>query len=261
MKKILMTFLVCLISCGPTREVVQIYTGTPGATGETGATGEKGDKGDDGANGHSLVSQYMPATSLECDSTGGSRLDVYVDLDDSLTASEGDVYLNSLVACNGLNGLNGTDGQDGSDGTNGNNGINGHDGVAGPPGSSGPPGLDGNPGHDGLPGPSGAPGTPGAPGQNGSNGSNGTNGQDGAPGQDGKDAHVTPRNITGNCSSLSTNYDALIKNNTVEIYTAGYSCSPPKKVFVMTDSASTFWLSSTELAVFVTPAGVRILGY
>lgn len=226
--------MLCLlgaIGCAPSKEIVTIVNGTPGAPGR------------DGANGHSLVSQYMAATELECDSSGGSRLDIYMDLDDSLTPSEGDLYENSLIACNGLNGVNGSDGSDGS------NGINGHDGIAGPPGSSGPPGLDGNPGHDGLPGPSGAPGQNGAPGSDGENG------------HDGKDAHVTPKNVTGNCSNINSGYDALIKNQTVELYTAGFSCSASKKVFVLTDSASTFWISNTELAVFVSPAGLRVLTY
>lgn len=222
----LMTLI--LFSCAPAREVVQIVNGK------------------DGSNGHSLVSQYMASTELECDGTGGSRLDIYMDLDDSLTPSEGDLYQNSIVVCNGLNGANGTDG------TVGTNGTNGHDGIAGPPGSSGPPGLNGNPGHDGVPGPSGAPGTPGAPGSNGSNGTNG---------HDGQNAHVTPKNVTGNCAAITTNYDAMIKNNTVEIYTAGKSCDAPYKVYVLTSAASTFWLSATELAVFVDPAGLRILNY
>ncbi len=231
---------LAMVGCAIDKSTVATITATDGTNGQ---------------NGHSLVSQYVQATELECDSAGGSRLDIYVDIDDSLSASDGDVYQNSLVVCNGLNGLNGIDGQDGQDGQNGNNGINGHDGIAGPPGSAGPPGLNGNPGHDGAQGPAGAPGTPGAPGQNGSNG------QDGAPGQDGKDAHVTPKNVTGNCTNISVGYDAKIKDNTVELFTAGFSCASPKKVFTLTSSSSTFWLSSTELAVFVDPAGLRILTY
>ncbi len=230
MKKLILIAAIFMAGCGE-RATVGLFSGPAGADG---ANGSQGPSGPAGSNGHSLVSQYMPASELECDSEGGSRLDIYVDLDDSLSASEGDLYQNSLVVCNG---------------SNGNNGENGHDGIAGPPGSSGPPGLDGNPGHDGLPGPSGAPGTPGAP---------GSNGNDGAPG---KDAHVTSKNVTESCGSLTAGYDALIKNNTVELYTAGKSCAAPFKVFVLTSSASTFWVSSTELAVFVDPAGVRILNY
>jgi len=219
MKKSLLLLCFALSACSPAREVVSVIKGDPGAN---------------GANGHSLVSQYMPASELECDAQGGSRLDIYMDLDDSLTPSEGDLYENSIVACNGASG---------------NNGENGHDGIAGPPGQAGPPGLNGNPGHDGTPGPAGPPGAPGSP---------GANGQDGAPGQN---PHVTPRNVSEDCSNISSGYDALIKNNTVELYTAGYNCSASKKVFVLTSSASTFWISASELAVFVDPAGLRILNY
>lgn len=231
MKKFTGLLLAMLVACAPAREIVTVINGNDGAP---------------GLNGHSLVSQYMDATELECQERGGSRLDIYIDMDDSLTPSDGDAYQNSLVVCTPR------DGTDGDDGTNGNNGINGHDGIAGPPGSAGPPGLDGNPGHDGAPGPNGPPGSDGAPGQDGTNGNNGTNGQD---------AHVHPRDVAENCTNISTGYDALIKNQTVEIYTAGFSCAAPKKVFVLTDSASTFWLSDTELAVFVGPVGLRVLTY
>ncbi len=182
-----------------------------------------------GANGHSLVSQYMATTELECDAAGGARLDIYIDLDDSLTASEGDLYSNSLVACNGLSGTNGNPG---------------HDGIAGPPGSSGPPGLDGNPGQDGSPGPSGAPGTPGAPGHDGANGN----------------GHVSPRDVGPVCSNVSPAYDALTKNNTVELYPAGVSCQANQKVYTLTSAASTFWID-IGLAVFVDPSGLRILEF
>lgn len=215
-------------------------------------SGSNGKDGTDGKNGHSLVSQYLPATSLECDSSGGSRLDIYIDLDDSLTPSTNDRYQNSVVICNGLNGLNGLDG---INGTNGKDGNNGHDGIAGPPGQAGPPGLNGNPGHDGVPGPQGQPGSPGAPGQDGKDG------KDGAPGQDGKDAHVNPKNVnSSSCTQISSNYYAKVKSNTVEIFSTS-SCSSSSKVFILDSSSSTFWLSSSELAVFVDPAGLRVLTY
>jgi hypothetical protein len=51
-------------------------------------------------------------------------MDMYIDLDDSLAASEGDKYLGSLIVCNGANGLNG---------------LNGLPGVQGPMGPQGPP--------------------------------------------------------------------------------------------------------------------------
>ncbi len=187
-----------------------------------------GTNGADGQDGYSVVSWVMSATDLECANLGGARTDFYQDLDRSGDSSDGDRYLNSAVVCNGSNG------------------NNGHDGIAGPPGSAGPPGLNGNPGHDGVDGPTGPPGS------NGSNGTNGSNGHGGG---------VVPKNITGLCTSLSANYDAKIKNNTVEIYTAGQSCAAPAKVFTLATAASTFWISDTELAVFVEPAGVRILAF
>lgn len=246
-----------MLACSPKTEMIESQKGDRG---DQGVPGNTGAPGQNGQNGHSLVSQYMAATELEC-VNGGNRLDIYIDVDDSLTPSEGDVYQNSLIACNGTNGV------DGTNGTNGVDGAPGHDGEAGPPGQAGPPGLNGNPGHDGLPGPQGPPGTPGAPGHDGKDGKDGLDGDDGkdgtngSDGDDGKDAHVTPKNVGSNCTNISAGYDALIKNQTVEIFTAGHSCSSSKKVFVLTDSASTFWLSSTELAVFVTPAGLRILTY
>lgn len=220
MKKVIVLLLTAFIvnACSKTETVTAL----------------KGDPGNDGKNGHSLVSQYVAPTELECANSDGNRLDIYIDMDDSLTPTDGDVYQNSLVACNG------SDGRDGNPG---------HDGVAGPPGQSGPPGLNGNPGHDGQPGPQGPPGSPGAPGSNGHDG------------RDGHDPQVTPKNVGANCSNISSNYDALIKNQTVEIYTAGFACSANKKVFVLTSSASTFWLSNNELAVFVDPVGLRILTY
>ncbi len=184
--------LTMLMGCGPTSEVKVIS----------------------GANGHSLVAQTMSATALECDSNGGLRTDIYVDLDDSLSPSDGDRYQSSIVVCNGGRGQPGADGH----------------------GEAGPPGLQGNPGHDGIPG---QPGDPGAPGS----------------------GHVTPKNVGFTCSNISVGYDALVKNNTVELYTAGSSCSASSKVYVLTSSASTFWISSTELAVFVDPTGLRILNY
>ena len=81
-------------------------------------------EGKDGKNGHSLVSMYNETSELECQN-GGMRLDVYLDLNDDLMASEGDSYSNSLVACNGENGMNGEDGEQG---------LKGEVGQAGPQG-------------------------------------------------------------------------------------------------------------------------------
>lgn len=93
-------------------------------------------------DGHSLVSQYQHPTELECPS-GGNRLDVYVDTDDSLSVTPGDKFLLSLIACNGANGL---------DGSNGTPGAQGPQGEIGPQGPAGSPGLPGPQGSPGLPG-------------------------------------------------------------------------------------------------------------
>ncbi len=131
MKLKLALFLILLAACAPKREVVELIPGP---------------QGPGGANGHSVVSQYLPAGELECASTG-NRLDLYLDLDDSLSVTEGDLYQGSLVACDGLNGANGTDGV-GTPGPQGDVGPAGSDGV-GTPGPIGPQGL---PGADGASG-------------------------------------------------------------------------------------------------------------
>lgn len=111
----------------------------------------------DGVNGHSLVSAYTNATEVECTS-GGTRLDIYIDLDDSLTSSSGDKYINSLIACNGSNG---TDGIDGEKGEKGNQGLQGVAGEPGPQGIQGLVGPQGVPGAQGPQGPTGSQGLPG----------------------------------------------------------------------------------------------------
>lgn len=95
-----------------------------GKNGKNGRNGVDGKDGKDGANGHSLVSLINPASEIECTS-GGQRLDVYLDMNDSFTADEFDLYLNSVVSCNGTDGQDGVDGQDGIDGQDGADGRDG----------------------------------------------------------------------------------------------------------------------------------------
>ncbi len=113
---------------------ISLIPGPKGDNGETGAAGPSG------ANGHSLVSETLPASQLECDSAGGSRLDVYLDLDNSLSPTEGDLFQSSIVACNGSNGLSGADGAAGIPGPQGLPGI-GIPGPVGPQGAAGSPGT------------------------------------------------------------------------------------------------------------------------
>lgn len=112
--------LAALASCaGPGLDTVQLplptngVDGAPGLDGQAGADGQDGVDGADGsngaagANGKSLVSQSRPASNLECPSSLGSAIDVYLDMDSSLTVSGGDVLQSGLVACNGVAGTNG----------------------------------------------------------------------------------------------------------------------------------------------------------
>lgn len=192
--------------------------------------GPKGDKGD---NGHSLVSQYVSASALECEQ-GGSRLDIYVDLDDSLSTSDGDKYQSSLIACNGVNGLKGDKGDPG---------------AVGPPGLSGPPGLNGNPGHDGAPGPAGPPGP------------QGPQGTPGAQGPRGEGGSVNQHNVAS-CTSLGCGIwmkaGTGSESGSVGIYTNS-SCSGSHNQ--MNDAKSTFWISSDQLAVYVNGSTVRVLTF
>lgn len=59
-----------------------------------------------GKNGHSVLSTSGVATTTECPKlTGGTRVDFYLDVDDSLTVDTSvDTYLNSIVTCNEKHG-------------------------------------------------------------------------------------------------------------------------------------------------------------
>lgn len=132
-KKIMLCLIALLVAgCAPDRERVDVINGTPGN------------------NGHSIVSQYNQASESEC-LNGGARTDLYIDVDDSLLASEGDLFQNSFVVCNGSNGLQGAQGIPGEPGSAGIS-IVGPQGPAGATGSPGPAGV-------GLPGPTGPAGT------------------------------------------------------------------------------------------------------
>jgi hypothetical protein len=133
-----------------------------------------------GKNGHSLTSMLTDIPAGVICPAGGKSLDIYIDMDDSLSTSTSDLYNGSLFTCNGLNGLAGANGLDGAQGPQG------LPGVQGPQGEIGPQGLPGEQGEQGPVGPAGAPG---APGQDGPPGLDGIDGKDGAPGQDGKDGN------------------------------------------------------------------------
>lgn len=131
MKKYYSLVVLCLLGCAPSREVVQVL---------------KGDRGDDG---HSIVSMVVQLDSsgesleetLVCPN-GGNRVDFYVDNDNSLSASEEDLYLNSMITCNGLRGEAGISGSQGQVGPHGEIGPQGIQGIPGQVGPRGEPGED-----------------------------------------------------------------------------------------------------------------------
>lgn len=172
----------------------------------------------DGKDGHSLVSEYMNANELEC-LTSGSRLDIYLDMDNSLNLSEGDLYQNSLVACNGANGLNGQSGTVGEPGPQG---------IQGEVGPQGEPGI-------GLAGPAGPAGTPGSP---------GVTGPAGAPGSS---ATITVYS-SSNCTKIvGADYYTKVSGGNSSIY-IGSTCQSSTKVFELGDGDS-YWVGPTMLAV------------
>ena len=228
MKKLLL-LTVLAIGCTQREQITLI----PGPTGPTGTSGTNGQ---DGENGHSLVSSYSSASELEC-ATGGNRLDIYLDLDDSLTVTEDDVYQNSLVACNGLNGLQGLPGLDGVDGETGPRGRRGRTGEAGPQGEVGP---QGEAGLDGLPGPTGPEGPQGPTGSS--------------------SASVLAVNPTSCTALTGGTYYAKSGTGKVGIYT-GSTCSSASKVTDLDDSHPTIWVSEDSLAVFSLPNNLRVISF
>jgi hypothetical protein len=174
--------------------------------------------GNNGSNGHSIVSVYQEASSLEC-ANSGSRLDMYLDTDDSLTASEGDVYLNSLVVCNGSNGLNGQDGLIGEQG---------------PQGDIGPQGEAGSDGSPGLPGPTGPVGSQGPQGIQGPAGSSGA---------------TIVSYAASSCTLIAGTSDYVKASNTnFNIYSSS-SCPNSDKIAEVSQGES-YWVSSSALAVW-----------
>lgn len=68
-------------------------------TSPQGINNSDGAQGPRGFTGHSIVAQTVSATESECPD-GGIRVDLYIDIDDSLTVSKGDTYQSSIVSCN-----------------------------------------------------------------------------------------------------------------------------------------------------------------
>lgn len=244
-------------SCGSDTSILQGPAGATGAQGNTGAEGPQGPAGQNGSNGHSLVSQSVSASSIECPN-GGSRLDIYLDLDDSLSVSDGDLYQGSLIACNGANGLNGADGAPG---------IQGPQGIPGEPGATGSQGIPGQPGPQGPVGPQGLTGATGATGSTGSQGvagptgpqgPQGPQGATGAQGPTGSGATIASYSSTTVCTAVGGGYYAKSESNAVDIY-PNSNCSGSHTT--LNDSNSTMWLTDSSLAVLADPNVLRVITF
>jgi len=225
MKKLtVILVMLSVMGCSPKREVVEVINGLNGTN---------------GSNGHSIASLFSEASHCEC-SNGGTRLDLYLDLDDSLSASEVDLYQGSIVACNGLDGVSGQDGEQG---------IQGTPGEPGPQGLIGPQGLMGL---DGVQGPVGPQGSQGPQGIQGLQGLQGATGATGAAG-----ATITVYASTNSCVSIvgSTFYTKngdIYDNNT---------CSSSHKVAVLQGSGDSFWVASKMLATDNNGSGLRVITF
>lgn len=208
MKKFLLACILVLAGCAKDESVIATITAN------------------DGKNGHSIVSSYNSASELECEGSDGYRLDMYIDLDDSLTASEGDKFSNSLVVCNGQNGLNGE---------------NGLQGPQGEQGEQGPQGLQG------LAGPQGEPGAQGSPGPTGPQGPQGPQGIQGPAGSSGATIVSYSSNSCTKISGTST-YVKPTGSSNFGLYSSS-SCHSSSK-FAEVSQGESYWVSGTSLAIW-----------
>jgi hypothetical protein len=222
--------------------------GINGQNGTNGIDGQDGADGLDGTNGHSLVSRFRSASLFEC-WTGGTRLDIYIDMDDNLFLSHGDRYQNSLIACDGKNGRDGRNGRDGQDGEDGLDGLDGKDGEAGPQGIQGEVGPQGEPGMQGEQGEQGEPGP------------TGPQGEQGLPGPTGSGASVTVTAYTSSSCTLIAGTSRYTKptGSNSDIYTSS-SCPSYSKEFELGQGDS-FWVSSDMLAVKLGSTGIRVIDF
>lgn len=213
-----MKTILCLITLLLTTSCMPIS----GRNGKDGAQGLQGVPGQNGSDGHSIVSKNEIPSEIEC-SNGGNRLDLYLDMDDSLTVSELDIYEGSMIACNGSNGLQG---------------LQGIPGQPGPQGDIGPQGVIGQTGAQGL---------------------QGQTGDQGPTGPSGSGALITAFSSTS-CSLIATGFYGKATSNSYIIYNNS-SCSNASKVITLGNSSSTIWLSSNTMAVFALPNTLRVIKF
>jgi hypothetical protein len=222
-------FLVAIAGCDST--TVQLIPGPQGSPGVQGSAGPQG------ASGHSLVSETVSASWCECDEAGGNRLDIYLDLDDSHSVSEGDEFQSALVACHGMNGLNGAQGLEGAQGPQGVAGVMGPQGLPGDAGLTGPMGPSGDQGVAGPVGPAGPQGPQGTP---------------GAMGPAGSGATVQVYTLGSSCQSVGNGYYAKKSSDSAAMYDDS-DCSIHDFVATLnseqsSNGQSSMWLSATRLA-------------
>jgi len=226
MKKLMVILcLLSVIGCSPDREVVEVI---------------KGKDGVDGANGHSIVSQFNEASQCECGENGGTRLDLFIDMDDSLSTTESDLYQGSLVACNGANGLNGENGLDGTDGAQGVPGEQGPQGEQGEIGAQGVAGSTGEQGPVGPQGPTGPQGLQGIPGVAGTNGSGAT---------------ILASSST--CVQVDGNY--YMKNDTLYYEDDSSKCDGNHDKVSLNSSGDSLWVAAKKLAVLDGDGELRVI--
>jgi hypothetical protein len=217
--------------------------------GKAGKDGVDGRDGKDGANGHSLVSQINLASDIEC-STGGQRVDIYLDMNDNFSTDEFDLYLNSIVACNGADGEDGADGKDGAQG------------LRGEPGEQGPPGLEGRVGPQGLQGEAGPQGIQGIQGLVGERGEVGPQGVQGLPGERGADGTgaIISSYVSSSCSAISGTSLFTKPNAAVASVYSLNTCSAASKLYDVANGESLF-LENNVLAIKITTGGIRVIKF
>lgn len=221
-------------------------------TEEINLSAQDGVDGVNGANGHSLVSQYNSVSNCACDEQGGTSLDIYLDLDDSLTLTEGDLYQNSLIACNGRNGLNGVNGLPGAQGPQGIPGEQGPQGVPGPQGLTGAAGATGATGAQGVAGPAGPQGPQGPQGLMGPQGPQGP-------------AGVILQNYTlsSSCQAVGDGYYAKKNGDDVKLYSNSSCSSLTAAIYAEHSSGgdASYWLTATRLGFNDGNGNLRVLKF
>lgn len=240
MIKYMFVLVMLLMGCSPNREVIEVYRGTDGLN---------------GSNGHSIVSVYNNASEIDC-STSGTRLDLYLDVDDTLNATENDTYLNSIVSCNGSNGLNGSDGLAGTSGTNGEDGSDGADGLDGENGTNGVAGIPGAAGPTGATGPQGVAGSTGSAGPTGPQGPAGPQGIAGPAGSSG--ATITVYSAVS-CTAIAGTTKHVKQNGSNFKFYTGATCASSSS-FAEISSGESVWVSSNALAVW-DASNIRVIKF